>query len=724
MGNIITEGQGNVPGNPVMIVPNRTDLNVVQALENTLGAGAICWLIEAGNRPDAEVMSYLNKPGTRGMMCSVARMNKEQLTNQIRQALEHGLHVVLLSGRPSQQPAGIGDVPAEILTMLDDTPLPAMPLYVGMYNNNATAAITHTAPYDILHIQFMPLLKAGASLGTRILSSWTEAAAMQFARHPLLQKASLPHTLLRSLLKNRNALIIDGVDDTQLSYGRMLLLALILCHRIRKQTNNSRLGIILPPGKLATIANVACLLAGVTPVNINYNANAATFRNQSERAGLTRFITEQRFVLKQQQFAWPRQRDILFIDRELSNLSQTRLTLMRTILQVMPPDQIAKWLRLPDVAPEDDAGILFSNSVGSIAKGVAHSHSMLMAGVLQLQSRLQFAPRERILCTAPLYTPIGLVAGLLLPLICGCDMVTYPSPQAAKRICRLAHNYGVAMGCFTPAQVQRLLRHASPATFASTRYLLVSDEKLPQELARRAQVDLKLNLLETYTLSEAAGVVSLCLPAPAPAPGTQHSIPGGKPGTVGAPLPGVAVRITDTAKDDVVLPPSSLGCVWLQGPTVTGGYLANKPDAAHCMRGKWFRTDDVGMLDADGMLTICGRRERFSKVDGKMVSHVMVEDALRSVLKTNPADERRPLAIVGVPGPTGDRLIMLSTLHKVVNAHDALTVRYALTNAHYPSFWAPEKIIAVPAIPTLPNGKLDYNRCYLGVCQTLGIYPT
>ncbi|MBR5522211.1 MAG: AMP-binding protein [Akkermansia sp.] len=723
MSNIITEGQGNIPGQPVVMIPNRTDINVVQALEKALGSNAICWLIEANHRPDAEVMNYLNKPGTRGMQCAVGRMTKEQIANQIRQALEYGLHVVLLSGRPGQQPATIGDVPAEILTMLDDTPLPAMPVYAGMYNNSYVEAITTTAPYDTLHLQFMPLLKAGKALGARIICAWAEASATQFAQHPLLKTASLPQILLRSLAEHQESTIIDGVDDTQLSYGKLLLLALIFCRRIRKLTNNSRLGIILPPGKLATIANVACLLAGVTPVNINYNANEATFRNQCERACITRFITEQRFILKQQQFAWPRQRDLVLIDRELSNLSPTRLTALRTLMQVLSPERIAKWLQLPEEAAGEDAGVLFSNSIGDVAKGVAHTHSMLLAGVLQMQSRLQLAPRERILCTAPLYTPIGLVGGLLLPLICGCDMVTYPTPNTPKRICQLAHNYGVAMACFTPAQLQRLLSHAAPATFASTRYLLVSDEKLSAELARRARAEFNLNLLEAYTLSETAGAVALCMPAPAAAPGTPYSIPGGKPGTVGAPLPGMAVRITDTAKDDVVLPPSSLGCVWLQGPAVTTGYLSNKPDAAQCMRGKWFRTDDVGMLDADGILTICGRRERFSKIDGKMVSHIMVEDALRTVLKTNPADERRPLAIVGVPGPHGERLVMLSTLHKVVNAHDALTVRYALTNAHYPSFWAPEKIIAVPAIPTLPNGKLDYARCYHGVCQALGIYP-
>ncbi|MBQ1959943.1 MAG: AMP-binding protein [Akkermansia sp.] len=723
MSNIITEGQGNVPGHPVMIVPNRTDLNVVHALEQTLGSNSICWLVEESHRPDAEVAHYLNKPGTRGFLCSASRMSKEQLAEHIRQALEHRMHVVLLSGRPGQQPGSLGDVPSTILTMLDDTPLPALPVYAGMYNDDISAAITTAAPYDTLRVQFMPMLKAGAAMGARIMSSWTEAAASQFAQHPLLQKANLAHTLLHSLMKHQNSTIIDGVDDSQLSYGKLLLLALILSRRIRKHTNTSRMGIILPPGKLSIIANVACLLAGVTPVNINYTVNAATFSNQRERAGISRFITEQRFILKQQQFAWPRQRDLLFIDRELNTLSANRLRALRALMQVLSPERIAKWLNLPDNTAQEDAGVLFSNSIGCVAKGVAHTNSMLIAGVLQLQSRLQFAPRERVLCTAPLFTPIGLVAGLLLPLICGCDMVTYPDPNVPKRICQLAHNYGVAMACFTPAQVQHLLQHAVPATFASTRYMLVSEEKLPAELARRAKAELNLNLLEAYSLSEAAGAVALCLPPPAAAPGTQHCIPAGKVGSVGAPLPGIAVRITDTTRDDVLLPPSSLGCVWLQGPAVTSGYLANKPDAAKCMRGKWFRTDDVGMLDADGMLTICGRRERFSKIDGKMVSHVMVEEALRSVLKTNPADERRPLAIVGVPGPSGERLVMLSTLHKVVNAHDALTVRYALTNAHYPSYWAPEKIIAVSAIPTLPNGKLDYARCYHGVCQTLGIYP-
>ena len=74
------------------------------------------------------------------------------------------------------------------------------------------------------------------ALGARIICAWAEASATQFAQHPLLKTASLPQILLRSLAEHQESMIIDGVDDTQLSYGKLLLLALIFCRRIRKLT--------------------------------------------------------------------------------------------------------------------------------------------------------------------------------------------------------------------------------------------------------------------------------------------------------------------------------------------------------------------------------------------------------------------------------------------------------------------------------------------------------
>ena len=71
----------------------------------------------------------------------------------------------------------------------------------------------------------------------------------------------------------------------------------------------------------------------------------------------------------------------------------------------------------------------------------------------------------------------------------------------------------------------------------------------------------------------------------------------------------------------------------------------------------------------------------------------------------------------------GEELVMLSTLHKEVIPSDYLTLRYGVTNLHLPGSWAPRHIIPLKYIPTLPNGKLDYQTCYLGACRALKIKP-
>lgn len=723
MGNIITEGQGNIPTQPVLILPNRIDLQVVKQLEEQLGNGNICWLVEDSHRPGAEIMNYLNRPGAHGLLCSAERMSREVLSDRIHDALSKGLYVVLICGRPGQQPSSLSDVPANILSMFDDTTLSALPLYAGMYNKGLKNAIVTQTPYDTLRLQYSPVLKAGAGLGVRVLSAWAEAAAVQFSAHPQLTEASLPHALLHSMKEHPDALIIDGVDDTQMTRSRLLALALILSRRIRSYTTERRIGVILPPGKLATITNVACILAGIAPVNINYTADAETFRNRVEKARLTRFITEQRFISKQQQFAWPRRRDLLFADRELSTLSNSRLRAWQLLVRFAPVDKLAVLLHIAHPQPGDEAAISFSDSVGSTAKGVVHTHAMILAGAMQMQSRLQPAARERFLCTAPLYTTAGFTVGLLMPLLYGCDMITYPSPDAGKRICRLAHNYGATFATFSPGHLHRVLQHATADTFATARCIMVTDGKLPEETSQKAAAELKLNLQEAYTLSEAACICAASASTPEPAPGTPHIIPTRRIGSVGAPMPGIAVRITDSNRDDLILPASSPGNIWLQGPAIASGYLADTPPATERMRGKWFRTDDVGCMDANGILTICGRRERFSKISGEMVSHEMVEAALCRILGIAPGNETPRLAILGVPGPKGERLVMLSTIHKTGGGPVVTPLRYQLTNAHYSGNWAPEVILPMPYIPTLPNGKLDYETCYRGACRTLGVYP-
>lgn len=714
MQELTIEGAGNIPGSHVLVLPNRVDKVALLALEKALGGrDCVSWMVEASLRPDAGIMGYLAETRAAGFMCSMGRTSREALADQVHDHLKTR-HVVLLCGRPGQQPGSLCDVPGQLLSFFDETTLPILPVYASPRREPAEAAL----PPGIL--RFMPLEKAGAALGARVRAAWMEAEADWMEALP---GASLPHALMQSLIAHPDALVIDGVDDTQMSFRQLLALSLMLCNRLRKHTSSRALGIILPPGKLAAIANVACLLAGIMPVNINYTAPERSFRQQAAAAGISRYITETRFIHKQQQFSWPSQRDLLFIDRELAELGGGQMKLWSLLIRWAKPEFLAARIGLQQPRPDDPAMLLFTTATGGDAKGVPLSHRMLLAGVLQTRMRFSLQPGQRVLGALPLYQPAGLQLGLLLPLLSGADVVTYPSPGAAKRLCNLAHNYGTVLTAFTPSQTRALLQAAQPDTFAAMRHFLVVGEKLPADLARHASHDLKLELHGCYTLTEAAVPVAACAPAAGQAPGTAHVLPTGRPGCVGAPLPGVAIRISDLDRMETTLPPTSMGLVWLRGAAIMRGYLESP--ATPCQRGRWFCTGDVGCLDEDGLLSISGRRARFSKIGGELVPHELLEELLCRIMGVDPAGEIRRLAVVGVPNPkgTGEMLVLLSTLHKTVSPHDAITLRYGILNAHYPAFWAPDRILAVTSIPTLPNGKLHYRLCRNGACRMLGLTP-
>lgn len=718
------EGAGNIPESRILVLPNRVDLEVVRALEKALGGSRnVAWMVEVSLMPSPEIMSYLARTQAAGFRVSLARMSLEAISDLVHDHLK-SRHVALICGQPGQQPAHGCDVPGSLLSCFDNTTLPALPVYAGMFNGESEPAVTSAAPYERLHLRIMPPLKAGAGLGARVRAAWMEAEADLFAALPALQQPSLPHALIRNMAAHPDALLIDGVDDTQMTYRQLLSFSLMLGSRLRRQMHNKTLGIILPPGKLAAIANVACLLAGIVPVNINYTVGEPSFRQQAAAAGIDRYITETRFIHKQQHFAWPSQRDLIFIDRELAELGSGQLKIWSLLVRWAKPGFLAARIGLKQPRPDDTAMILFTTATGGEAKGVPLSHRMLTAGILQIRSRIFLQPGQRILAAMPLYQPAGLQLGLLLPLLSGADMITYPSPYSPKRLCNLAHNYGAALAAFTPSQTHDVLAAATPDTFASMRHFIVTGGKLPADLALRAARDLKLELQESYTLTEAAAPISICMSSVAPSPGIACVLPGGRPGSVGALLPGTALRISDLHRNEVSLPPTSLGLIWLRGAAVMRGYLGNKPDAASCMRGEWFCAGDVGCLDQDGLLSIHGRKARFSKIGEDLVPHELLEELICQILGVDPADPVRKLAVVGVPNPKGEGevLVLLSTLHERVGPQDVITLHYAIRRKR-PATWAPDRILAVTSIPTLPNGKLNYPLCYYGTCQMLKIPP-
>ncbi len=253
------------------------------------------------------------------------------------------------------------------------------------------------------------------------------------------------------------------------------------------------------------------------------------------------------------------------------------------------------------------------------------------------------------------------------------------------------------------------MKRIDPGQFASLKLVVTGAEKLPQSLATAFREKFGITPQEGYGLTETSPATNVNLPDLEPER-DSIALPSSRPGSVGQFLPGMAVRITDPATDKDI-PIDRQGIIWLKGPNVFSGYLNDPKRTAEVLTDGWFRTGDVGRVDADGFLYIEGRISRFSKIAGEMVPHETVEAAINKVLELDNDSERR-IAVVGIPDEQkGEAILLLSTIAGPALEQECIDLRYKLLDDGLSSLWCPKMIVPVAEIPVLASGKLDIKAC-------------
>ena len=717
MNALSTEIFGKVPTRPSFIIPSRVDVEVVRELEQALGGrDRVAWMVENSLRPGTELMQYMQETRSTGFFTALASSGPEPVVQQVRRMLDSGRHVVFLCGNVASAGA-VSDVPWSFLRFADSTSLSVVPVGVSMYNDDMAAPMVARAPYGRLLLHFMAEEPAGPSMAARVFAAWQESTGAALAVHPAVQEASLTEALLHSLLRYPHAEIVDGVDDSRMTYRRVLVYALTLSRRLRHYTSGKRLGIILPPGKLAIIANLACLFAGIAPLNVDYTATPEAFHHLCKESGIERFIATEAFIHKKNSFCWPSQRDIIFIDKELLEVSTSHLRFWELLSSWSGKSFLTSRVGIPSTTPDAEVMLGFTASDGTNARLVSYSHRMLMAAAVQMQSRMAMGRGEVSLCAQPLYRTETLVPSLLLPLLLGHNVVTYPSPTADVRINTMIRQHKVQHIAMLPEHAQRLFTSAEAEQFSAIRNFLIIGEKAPDSLIREALMRYRLTLCACCSVPEFAAPLTMEYQASVQADdAAQVSHHRQLAGNLGCLLPGTYLRVTDLAQRDAVVAPDYPGIVRLYGPTLVRGLLG-KDDAAD----NHYTAPYLGRLNEGGELCILGPVDAFSKVRGELVPHDRAEAALCSLLKINPQDSTRRIALIGMPDGAsgGHMLVLLSTVHKKVIPNDTVALYYGLINMKLSPQWAPKQILAVPSIPLLADGSVNYEFCRRGIQSVL-----
>jgi acyl-[acyl-carrier-protein]-phospholipid O-acyltransferase/long-chain-fatty-acid--[acyl-carrier-protein] ligase len=299
----------------------------------------------------------------------------------------------------------------------------------------------------------------------------------------------------------------------------------------------------------------------------------------------------------------------------------------------------------------------------------------------------------------PLFHSFGFTVTLWLPFLKGCGVIYHHNPIEAKAIGELIQKHRGTLLLSTPTFCGMYTRKCTREQFASLRYVLVGAEKLREPLRAEFREAFGLEMFEGYGCTEMAPVVAVN--APGHEAGRDSQV-GNKAGTVGQPMPGIAVRIVDI-ETRAPRPYGEEGLLLVKGANRMLGYLNQPERTAEALEGEWYVTGDIAAVDEDGFVRITDRLSRFSKVGGEMVPHLKIEEAVTG------ATGGEPCAVTGIPDERkGELIAVLYTAASV--SPEELWKR--LSETDLPKLWLPkrENIHRVEALPMLGTGKLDLRR--------------
>ncbi len=483
----------------------------------------------------------------------------------------------------------------------------------------------------------------------------------------------------------------------KLSFGEALVSSLLLARWLQKQSLEDRMvGILFPPSIAGAVANIAVLLAGKVPVNLNFTAGREAMVSAIQQCSI-RMILTSRIVLHKAKLE--HMEGMVFLEEAVKGISSLQKVQTTLTALLLPSRLLATLFHHGERTPDALATVIFTSGSTGIPKGAMLSHHNILSNVEALAQVLWVTKKDRLMGVLPFFHSFGFTGTLWFPLLSGFGVVYHANPLDAKTVGEMVSTYRATGIMATPTFYAAYIRKCSAEEFSSLRLAIAGAEKLREPIANAFKEKYGLDLLEGYGCTELAPVVSLNIPDFGEGVYRQT---GRKPGTVGHPIPGVAVKVVDPESGEP-LPHGEEGMLLVKGPGRMLGYLGQPEKTAEVLRGDWYVTGDIASIDEEGFIRITDRLSRFSKIGGEMVPHIKVEETINTILVDDAS------VVVAIPDEVkGERLVALYTHTQVTP--DELWEQLSQTDL--PKLWLPkrENLYLVETIPILGTGKADLRQ--------------
>jgi len=334
---------------------------------------------------------------------------------------------------------------------------------------------------------------------------------------------------------------------------------------------------------------------------------------------------------------------------------------------------------------DDLAATLYTSGTTGRSKGAMLSHGNLASNATTLAELWRFTPSDVLIHALPIFHVHGLFVATNVIMAAGASMLFLPRFDPAE-VAGWFPRASVLMG--VPTFYTRLLDHPglTRETAAGMRLFVSGSAPLLDETHRAFAERTGHAILERYGMTETGMNTSN------PYDGER------RPGTVGLPLPGVEVRVADP-ETGARLATGEIGMIEVRGPNVFKGYwrMPEKTMAEFRADG-FFLTGDLGLIDADGYVSIVGRGKDLIISGGLNVYPKEVEaaiDALPGVVES---------AVVGAPHPDFGEAVVAFVVGDA--ALDEATIVAGLADP-LARFKQPKRVILTPALPRNAMGKVQ-----------------
>ncbi|HEX2092675.1 MAG TPA: amino acid adenylation domain-containing protein, partial [Longimicrobiaceae bacterium] len=364
-------------------------------------------------------------------------------------------------------------------------------------------------------------------------------------------------------------------------------------------------------------------------------------------------------------------------------------------------DREAEWIAAASpaesdagVAPGDLAYLIYTSGSTGTPKAVMVEHAQLSHTLAAAVEALGLAPDDVAAALASVAFDISLLE-LLAPLVAGASVVVVPRERVleTERLPEAVRDATVLHA--VPALMRRVVERArSGAPLPHLRQLLVGGDAVPPDLLEEMRE--AFPAARSCVLYGPTEATIICAAYPVPASGPLRGNP------IGAPLPGVRLRVCDAAGEPV--PVGVRGEIWISGGGVARGYLGRAEltaDRFVTVEGeRAYRTGDLGRWRPDGTLEFVGRVDEQVKIRGFRVEPGEVEAALLGIPGV------REAVVVAREELPGERRLVAYLVMGGGAEPGTRELRGSLRE-HLPEYMVPSAFVVLDVLPVTANGKVD-----------------